>query len=233
MLPSAVDSACPEVKESVNLHSFGECFKWHLVIESKIQLPCDKEANDQSSSNSFYITVKSQHSPATFYSCKWSTHQIKANCLSTGWLKDQNPLLLLILNKEQTRTEKKQDGTFCACFRNFFFPFLLSSWSKPERSQDKGFSFVSLSRRYLEMIKHTHTCLFFPFHLESSCQGAQNNASGADGEGRRSRAGKPRFQTRCLCQSCSSAETTSWGGLPRHPPYLHTGPTGPFTLGYS
>ena len=114
MLPSAVDSACPEVKESVNLHSFGECFKWHLVIESKIQLPCDKEANDQSSSNSFYITVKSQHSPATFYSCKWSTHQIKANCLSTGWLKDQNPLLLLILNKEQTRTEKKQDGTFCA-----------------------------------------------------------------------------------------------------------------------
>lgn len=62
------------------------------------------------------------------------------------------------------------------------------------------------------MIKNTRTCLFFPFHLESSCQGAQNNASGADGEGRRSRAGKPRFQTRCLCQSCSSAETTSWGG---------------------
>lgn len=50
ILQSAVDSACPKVKESaysVNLHSFGECFKWHLGIESKIQLPSDKEGNDQ------------------------------------------------------------------------------------------------------------------------------------------------------------------------------------------
>lgn len=108
---------------------------------------------------------------------------------------------------------------FVLVFIIFFF-LLSSSWSKPERSQDKGFSFVSLSRRYLEMIKkHAHWFVFFSFHLESSCQGAQNNASGADGEGRRSRAGKPRFQTRHLCQPCSSAEAATWGSLPHHPLY--------------
>ena len=50
-----------------------------------------------------------------------------------------------------------------------FFFLLSSSWSKPERSQDKGFSFVSLSRRYLEMIKkHAHWFVFFSFHLDVS-----------------------------------------------------------------
>lgn len=92
-----------------------------------------------------------------------------------------------------------------------FFLFLSSSCSRPERSHDKCFPFISLSCRYLEMIKK---CIFFvfPFYLEASCQSAQKNASGADGEGTRSRAGKPRFQKRGPCQPRSSTTRAAQGG---------------------
>lgn len=176
------------------------------------------------------MTVKSQHSPSIFYSCKWSANQIKANCrhigLNTRFL--FSPTCLL--NKEQTGTDKKQDGAFMVVLTVLFFLFC-----PPLAGSMEGHEISVLHSEPwvvgIEMMKKKmhFFVLFSLFIWRPPVKVPRINASGADGEGTRSRAGKHVFQNG-ICVGPVIQQPELLRSPPCHALALH--PSGPFTLGH-
>lgn len=122
-----------------------------------------------------------------------------------------------LLNKEQIRTEKKQDGAFCVCCNIFkIFPF--SFCSRPERSQGKCFSFISLSWRYLEIIK-LFFCCCSPFSFQILLSRCPEQCFWS----RWRRHAKPCWETTfpemVSVWALSSTARATWGSLPCRPLY--------------